>query len=163
VDARSREESLLAPAVVDWKHIPGGVDLDVFHTGPRDAARRELGLAADANILLYVANQGSANRFKDFDVVRRALCELARRGINRQIQLLVVGATGADEEIAPASSCAISDTSPRRHGSQRFIAPPTSMCMQRSRRRSAIPWRRPGMRSADRGRIGRRRPRAPRA
>jgi len=95
------KKSLLAPAVVDWKHIPGGVDLDVFYTGPREAARRELGLAADANILLYVANQGSENRFKDFDVVRRALCELARRGINRQIQLLVVGATGADEEIAP--------------------------------------------------------------
>jgi glycosyltransferase involved in cell wall biosynthesis len=89
--------SLLAPAVADWRLIPGGVDLDTFSPGCQEAARRELGVALDAHVLLYVANLGPDNPFKDFATVRAALAELARRRPGRRIELLAVGSKGPEE------------------------------------------------------------------
>jgi hypothetical protein len=36
--------SVLAPAVIDWKYIPGGVDLQIFSPGSREEARLQLDL-----------------------------------------------------------------------------------------------------------------------
>jgi glycosyltransferase involved in cell wall biosynthesis len=91
--------SVLAPAVVDWKYIPGGVDLEAFFPASREDARLQLGVDRDAKVLLYVANEGSANRYKDFDTVRRAMDELHHRQSVRSIILLVVGSTAPDESI----------------------------------------------------------------
>lgn len=93
------KQSVLAPAVIDWKYIPGGVDLETFFPGPREDARLRLDLDLDAKVLLYVANQGSANRYKDFDTVRRALDELHHQQSARKIILLVVGSIAPDENI----------------------------------------------------------------
>jgi glycosyltransferase involved in cell wall biosynthesis len=95
------KQSVLASAAIDWKHIPGGVDLDTFFPGSRNDARRRLTLDPDATLLLYVANQGSANRYKDFDTVRHALATLPRRQKGRGVILLVAGSNALDEEIAP--------------------------------------------------------------
>ena len=94
-------QSVLAPAVADWKHIPGGVDLETFRPAPRADARRQLDLAPDASVLLYVANQGAANPYKDFGTVRRALDELRRLKPERKVVLLVVGSAGPDENAGP--------------------------------------------------------------
>jgi glycosyltransferase involved in cell wall biosynthesis len=94
-------QSVLAAGAVDWKHIPGGVDLDIFFPGSRDDARRRLGLDPAATLLVYVANQGSANRYKDFDTVRRALAALRHRSPGHGITLLVAGSDEPDEAIAP--------------------------------------------------------------
>jgi glycosyltransferase involved in cell wall biosynthesis len=95
------KQSVLAAAAIDWKHIPGGVDLDTFFPGSRNDARERLGLDPDTKLLLYVANQGSANRYKDFDTVRRALAALPRRHQERGIVLLVAGSNAQDEEVVP--------------------------------------------------------------
>jgi glycosyltransferase involved in cell wall biosynthesis len=95
------KQSVLAAGAVDWKHIPGGVDLDTFFPGSKDDARGRLGLDPDATLLFYVANQGSANRYKDFDTVRRALAALPRRQPGCGIVLLVAGSNAPDDEIAP--------------------------------------------------------------
>src|ERR1700733_12673906 len=84
-------QSVLAAAALDWRHIPGGVDLDIFSPGSRGNARRRLGLDLDATLLLYVANEGAANRYKDFDTVRRALAALPSRKTGRSLALLVAG------------------------------------------------------------------------
>ena len=93
--------SPLAPAVLKWNFIPGGVDLDTFSPGSQSTARRDLGLAHLGHIALFVANQGSQSLFKDFTTVRRAIAEVARRAPDTQLQLLIVGADGPEEQIAP--------------------------------------------------------------
>ncbi|MEI9984090.1 MAG: glycosyltransferase [Aliidongia sp.] len=95
------KQSVLTSAALDWQHIPGGVDLDVFCPGSRNEARRRLDLDPDATLLLYVANQGAANRYKDFDTVRQALKALPDRRPEGGIVLLVAGSDAPDEEIAP--------------------------------------------------------------
>jgi glycosyltransferase involved in cell wall biosynthesis len=94
-------QSVLAEAAIDWKLIPGGVDLATFYPHSRDRARRQLGLGLDTTLLLYVANGGAANRFKDFATVRRALAELRDRRPDLPLTLLVAGANAPDEQIGP--------------------------------------------------------------
>ena len=91
--------SLLAPVVEGWSLIPGGVDLDTFAPGSRRAARQELGVDPEAHLLLFVANLGPDNPFKDFATVRGALGELARRRLGRRIELLAVGSEGPEERV----------------------------------------------------------------
>jgi glycosyltransferase involved in cell wall biosynthesis len=95
------KHSLLADAVAEWNCIPGGIDLETFSPGSRNEARHELGLDPAAHIALYVANQGSASPFKDFATVRRALSELASRAPNLEVLLLIAGADGPVERLAP--------------------------------------------------------------
>jgi len=94
-------QSVLAPAVIDWKCIPGGVDLQTFFPGPREDARLQLDLDPETLVLLYVANQGAANPYKDFGTVRLAMDELQHRQPAREILLLVVGSNAPDEKIGP--------------------------------------------------------------
>ena len=93
------KRSVLAPAVVDWRHIPGAVDLETFTPGSREEARRELGLDGQAKVLLYVANQGSLNPYKDFETVRVAMERLRWMWPGERISLVVVGSQGVDEQI----------------------------------------------------------------
>jgi glycosyltransferase involved in cell wall biosynthesis len=95
------EQSLLAPAVVNSKLIPGGVDLNIFSPGSRSDARRRLGYDPEGHVLLYVANHGPKNAFKDFKTVRLALVELARRSPDMRLELLAVGADLPEDRIAP--------------------------------------------------------------
>ncbi len=81
--------SILAPAIVDAAVIPNGVDLDNFRPdGPREAGRNSLPR------LLFVANNGSANRFKDFSTLRDALGLL-----KAPVELVAVGRAGQAESI----------------------------------------------------------------
>jgi len=93
--------SLLAPAAIDFTLVRGGIDLDTFSPGSRQEARREAGLDPERNMLLYVANLGPENPYKDFATVRGALSELAERMPGQTIDLLVVGSDGPDERLAP--------------------------------------------------------------
>jgi glycosyltransferase involved in cell wall biosynthesis len=95
------KRSVLAPAVLDWKYIPGGVDLQAFYPGSREDARRHLDLDLDTRVLLYVASQGTENPYKNFDTVRRALDELPHRQSNHKIILLVVGSKAPDQSVGP--------------------------------------------------------------
>jgi len=92
--------SLLANAVADWRLIRGGVDLAIFHPGSKPEARRALGISENAAILLYVANGGPVNPFKDFITVRSALSAMSRRPLARPVELLVAGSFGPDERIS---------------------------------------------------------------
>jgi glycosyltransferase involved in cell wall biosynthesis len=94
------KRSTLAAAAVSWTHILGGVDLETFRPGDRQAARQRLGLDPDARLLLYVAHQGSVNPYKDFATVRKAMAQLAQQPDRRAV-LLVVGSAAPDELLAP--------------------------------------------------------------
>lgn len=94
-------QSVLAPSVVDWRHIPGAVDLETFSPGTRDEARRGLGIGLEAKVLLYAANQGASNPYKDFETVRVAVRQLSNLLPGRRVHLLVVGSHAPDEQIGP--------------------------------------------------------------
>ena len=70
--------------------VPPGVDLATFTPGDRYAARRELGLEADGDLLLFV---GRIQPLKAPDVLLRAAHELIRRdpGRRRTLTVAVLG------------------------------------------------------------------------
>jgi glycosyltransferase involved in cell wall biosynthesis len=70
------ERSVLAPAAVRREVIPNGVDPTVFSPGDRAQARRELGVAEDTALLVFSAQGGRANEFKDFPTLEAALGRL---------------------------------------------------------------------------------------
>src|SRR5207249_6882019 len=71
------QQSMLAPAIIESRIIPYGIDLEVFRPGDRDAARDELGIARDATVLLFVANRIRENRYKDYPTIRATVGKIA--------------------------------------------------------------------------------------
>jgi glycosyltransferase involved in cell wall biosynthesis len=70
------ERSVLAPAATRREVIPNGVDLALFAPGDREEARRELGVATDVPLLVFAAQGGRANEFKDYPTLAAALTRL---------------------------------------------------------------------------------------
>ena len=87
------ERSILAPAVVRREVIPNGVDLERFAPGDRARARRELSVAPDVPLLVFAAQGGRANEFKDFPTLRAALARL-----ESPVVAVALGDPTADEE-----------------------------------------------------------------
>jgi glycosyltransferase involved in cell wall biosynthesis len=74
------------------------VDLAIFRPDSKSEARRELGLASNSAILLYVANGGPKNPFKVFHTVRSAL-SVVSKSFPHPLELLVAGSTGPDDRV----------------------------------------------------------------
>jgi glycosyltransferase involved in cell wall biosynthesis len=87
------ERSILASAVVRREVIPNGVDLERFAPGDRARARRELSVAPDVPLLVFAAQGGRANEFKDFPTLRAALARL-----ESPVVAVALGDPTADEE-----------------------------------------------------------------
>ena len=86
------------PARVDI--VPPGVDLDTFAPGRRSAARAELGMPADAAILLFV---GRIQPLKAPDVLLRAAAKLiaADSALRERLVVAVVGGPSGSGLAAP--------------------------------------------------------------
>ena len=63
----------MAPAIVESRVIPNGVDLAVFHPGSAAQARDALGIDPKARVLLFAANGIRSNPWKDFRMLERTL------------------------------------------------------------------------------------------
>lgn len=99
------KRSMLAPAIVDAKVIPYGVDLQTFCPVPdRDRVRTELGLPLDAHVLLYAANRLSTNQFKDFQTIRNAVPMIAsgQSEGRRKLVFVALGDSGEPQKIGDA-------------------------------------------------------------
>jgi glycosyltransferase involved in cell wall biosynthesis len=94
--ARVRE-SIVAPAAVDMRVIPNGVDTRVFHPGDTMAARDAIGVPRDARVLMVAANGLRFNVWKDYRTLRAALEILGRSG--RSLTVLAVGETAPPETL----------------------------------------------------------------
>ncbi len=92
------QQSMLAPAVIESRVIPNGIDLDVFHPGDRAAARARLGLPPDADILLFTALSIRGNVWKDYETLRAAIGRLSER----PLIFLAVGEDAPAERIGAA-------------------------------------------------------------
>lgn len=93
-------QSMLAPAVVGARVIPNGVDLEVFCPGDMIAARTELGLPADAFVMLFAANSIRNNPWKDYNAVRAAVAQLGQA--QRNIIFVALGENGDTEHLGSA-------------------------------------------------------------
>jgi glycosyltransferase involved in cell wall biosynthesis len=91
---RQVEQSMLAPAMVEGRVIPNGVDSRVFSTGPKQQARESLGLPQKEAILLFVANAARSNVFKDYRTVEQCAIRTAAGYRRGKVILIVVGEKG---------------------------------------------------------------------
>ncbi len=99
---RKVEQSMLAPAVVDARVIPNGVDLAIFRPGDRRAARTELGIPQDAHVLLFAANVIRDNVWKDYRTLRAAIRLAAESFQERSLHFIGLGDDGPSERMGRA-------------------------------------------------------------
>jgi glycosyltransferase involved in cell wall biosynthesis len=85
------KESMLAPHVVDTRVLPNGVDLTVFHPGEQLAARKALGMSADAKVLLYVGDATRSNVWRDYRLLAEAVRQVGERLSRERITLVCLG------------------------------------------------------------------------
>jgi glycosyltransferase involved in cell wall biosynthesis len=95
-------QSILAPAIIDKRVIPNGVDLTLFHPENKIRVREELGLPTDANIVLFAASSIRKNRFKDYHTMRNAIEIIAKKIPHAQLIFLALGEIAPDERIGKA-------------------------------------------------------------
>lgn len=94
------KESMLARAVVESQVIPNGVELDVYHPGPKNAARVALRIPLEARVLLFVAHGIRQNIYKDFETFEQSLALLSGERFGREsILVLALGEEGPRENI----------------------------------------------------------------
>ena len=90
------KQSILAPAIIETRVIPNGVDKAIFKPAPRAQVRQTLGLPLEPTIFLFAANGIRQNPFKDYETLREAIQTLARY-TTQAVLLLALGEEGADE------------------------------------------------------------------
>ncbi len=83
------QRSLLAPAIDEAHVVPNGVDFDVFAPGSSAPGREQLGIDADARVLVFVAHGGLSNPYKDGALLLEAAQRVADR--HGATELIVVG------------------------------------------------------------------------
>jgi glycosyltransferase involved in cell wall biosynthesis len=86
--------SLLAPAIVDARVIPYGIDLNVFRPASQVEARQQLGIPLDAFVLMFAGKSVRSNPFKDYETICKATASLR---LERKVWLLAVGEAGDEE------------------------------------------------------------------
>jgi glycosyltransferase involved in cell wall biosynthesis len=93
------QDSILAPAVVEAKVIPNGVDLDIFHPGDRNKARASLGLSPSTKMLFFVANGIRDNVWKDYRTLREAIHRIATTAGGPSLLCVALGEDAPAEHI----------------------------------------------------------------
>jgi glycosyltransferase involved in cell wall biosynthesis len=97
---RKAEQSMLAPALIQTKVIPNGVDLTVFYPKSKRLARSHLGLPIEADILLFVSASGmDTNAYKDYLTVQSAIEIVARKFNKRKLLFIALGGKDAVRHI----------------------------------------------------------------
>jgi glycosyltransferase involved in cell wall biosynthesis len=91
------EQSMLAPAVVEARVLPNGVDLGIFRPNDKRAARAVHGISPEATVLLTTGVMLQQNIWKDYQTLRRAV-ELAAKRLSGQDLLLIVPGEDAPPE-----------------------------------------------------------------
>ena len=96
------EKSILAPAIMEARVIPNGVDLTIFHWSDRKEARAALDISQDAKMLLFTANGIRNNPWKDYQTMRAAIALVAERLQSQQVLFIALGEDAPPERIGRA-------------------------------------------------------------
>lgn len=73
------EQSILAPAILQSKVIPNGIDLNIFYPQDKQEARAKLGLPLNAHILLFVSCKIKRTLYRDYKMLEGLISNLAYR------------------------------------------------------------------------------------
>jgi glycosyltransferase involved in cell wall biosynthesis len=98
------KSSILAPAIVQSRVIPTGVDLTIFHPADKNRVRSNLDIARNTKVLLFAGNGIRRNRWKDYRTMRAAVTLLAERLRGTRVLFLALGDTAPPEQIGPCAS-----------------------------------------------------------
>lgn len=107
------ESSILSPAILGRRVIPYGIELCVFRPGDREEARHRLGIRGNALVVLYLANRGRANPFKDFETMEGAIARIGSSQPSRELIFLCVGQAAPTAWVGGAKVVSIGYTSAR--------------------------------------------------
>ena len=91
------DDSVLAPAVTTRRVIPYGVDLDLFRPDLAGETRPAV-ISAGHPLIVFAAQGGRANRFKDFDLLVAALTRLGK-AIRTPVTAVALGAEAAEQQL----------------------------------------------------------------
>ena len=99
---RRAERSILAPAILDARVIPNGVDLRIFRPDrDRGKVRHRLGLPSATLIISFAAARLRSNPFKDYKTLRAAIEYIAAGWRGDQLLFLALGEEGSEKRIGP--------------------------------------------------------------
>ena len=93
------EQSMLAPAVVEARVLPNGVDARIFHPADKRRARELLGIPPETAVLLTAGVMMRRNVWKDYATLRDAVAQVASRLTGRDLLLLVLGDEAPTERV----------------------------------------------------------------
>jgi glycosyltransferase involved in cell wall biosynthesis len=94
--------SMLAPAMVEARVIPNGVDLSIFHPADRRAVRAVLGVPQDARVLLFTAINPRQNIWKDYQTMQAAIARIVENLPGQRVLFISLGEDAPAERIGQA-------------------------------------------------------------
>ncbi|MES2307544.1 MAG: glycosyltransferase [Verrucomicrobiota bacterium] len=83
--------SPMSEGAIELKHIPNGIDLDIFRPRDKREARQILGLPDEGSIFLFAARGGRSNRYKDYQTIEEALLRIKLQRPQEKLLLVVLG------------------------------------------------------------------------
>jgi len=86
----------------EYRVIPNGVDLTVFHPGDQKAARARIGLPDDAAVILFASNLVKRSLWRDYAIMKAAVQALAERQDQRRVIFLCLGEDRKPERVGRA-------------------------------------------------------------
>lgn len=92
------KESILAPAIVEARVIPNGVDLSIFHPADTLKARSRLGIPPNTQVLLTVGVSMRESIWRDFQTLREAVIRASRRLRGKNLLLIILGEDASPEK-----------------------------------------------------------------
>jgi glycosyltransferase involved in cell wall biosynthesis len=97
------EQSILAPAVIEARVIPNGVDLSLYQPAPDKAAvRAALGIEPGTKVLLFAANGVRTNQNKDYPTLRQAVAQVAEQRGGSPCLFIALGEDAPPERVGTA-------------------------------------------------------------
>jgi len=85
------KQSMLAPAVLEARVIPNGVDLTVFRSADKQEIRAVLGLPQDTKVFVFAANGIRRNVYKDYSTMRAAISLVGKRLHAQKVLFIALG------------------------------------------------------------------------
>ncbi len=99
---RKVEASILAPAIVESRVIPNGVDLGTFRPGDRARARAMLNIPAHARVILFTGYGIRRNIWKDYETMRAAISRVAEELRGENVLFIGLGEESPPERLNSA-------------------------------------------------------------